>query len=216
MNIEDRVQHLEIQNCRWRRVATCLILLLVAVIIYVCLSQSPSATLAQTSATVGALRATRLEIVNTKGEPIAAIGGDETGGRLTLLRTGNGVGVSLSASPWLMLTGENSTIAIDATSLSLEPVDLEKATRRKAWMKAKLDRGEISLTNTSGEEKQFWAENADTPAVKIGLTEQRGGIVNVCNPLGKVVVSAQSSKTNEGLVWVSDVNGAPTRFLSTK
>jgi len=115
-----------------------------------------------------------------------------------------------------MLTGENSTIAIDATSLSLEPVDLEKATRRKAWMKAKLDRGEISLTNTSGEEKQFWAENADTPAVKIGLTEQRGGIVNVCNPLGKVVVSAQSSKTNEGLVWVSDVNGAPTRFLSTK
>lgn len=65
-------------------------------------------------------------------------------------------------------------------------------------------------------DRAFFAQNEDGPAVRIGVTEQRGGIVNVYNPLGKVVVSAQSSKTNEGLIWVSDVTGDPTRFLSTK
>jgi hypothetical protein len=53
-----------------------------------------------------------------------------------------------------------------------------------------------------------------TPLVSIGTTESVGGIVNVCNLLGKIVISAQADKTNKGLLYVTDVNGDVKKFLA--
>ena len=40
-----------------------------------------------------------------------------------------------------------------------------------------------------------------------------GGVIDVYNPFGKVVVSVQSDKTSQGAVYVHDVNGKVTDVL---
>ncbi len=73
--------------------------------------------------------------------------------------------------------------------------------------------GFVSLVaRNATQEGTKWMRNL--PAVSLGLTDV-GGNIEVRNTLGKTVAVVQSSKANEGLISVGDVNGQPQRFLST-
>ena len=72
--------------------------------------------------------------------------------------------------------------------------------------------GFVSLvTRNATQEGTTWLRNL--PTVSLGLTEV-GGTIEVRNALGKTVAVVQSSKANDGLVLVSDVNGQLQRSLS--
>ncbi len=58
-------------------------------------------------------------------------------------------------------------------------------------------------------------EDGEVPLVVISGSDG-GGMIDVYNSLGTVVVSVQSDKTNQGAVYVNDVNGKTTNVLTTR
>jgi len=213
MSVEERLERLESQCHRYRVFVVGILLLLAAPLSCTPSATGPSAGFAQDAHAAGALRGTSLEIVNKRGEAVAIIAGNESGGALSLLRPGLNLGVSLQALPMLMLTGPDSTMTIHNASLTLAPVNPAKAKARQQWAKEKLDR-HADTSVESNKDRTSFADLMDSPAVEIGVSDERGGIVNVYNPFGKVVASVQSSKTNAGMMYVGDVAGNQVKVLS--
>lgn len=222
MTIEERLERLERENRRWRVVVVCLTALVAA---FVSCTQSPTGPAAgaaqgRDSAPPGVLRATALEIVTEKGAMVAFLGGDEGGSTLSLgspdafaphIRVS-----SRDNESRLQLFGRDGDVFIDHSSFTILSENPVKQRRREEWIKARIARGE-NIDRKSREDEEFEKANSESHGVAhIGMTDQRGGQIDVCNAFGKVVVSAESSKTNQGLVIVNDVNGVFSNALGPK
>jgi hypothetical protein len=220
MTIEERIERLERENRRWRRVAMYLMALLAASFVCTRLPSGLLAGAAEGNDSPGKVKATAFELVTQKGDLIAFLGGDEKGATLYL---GGADAFAPKAylssrdnASALRLEGPDGFTVINQTSLSNFSEDPVKKRRREEWIKARIARGE-DIQHKSREDEEFEKANSETHGIAhIGMTDQRGGEIDVCNTFGKVVVSAESSKTNQGLVIVNDVNGMISNALGPK
>jgi hypothetical protein len=149
------------------------------------------------------LRTTRLEILNETGKVVAAMIAHQDGVLFQLRGQGESridLQTAFAALPALSVRNAESEVDISNNALAVIPLDPLKARRTDDWKAAH--------PNTSSKaDPDFWKANEDLPAITLGLTGQRGGIIDVYNPLGKIVATVQCGKTNEGLIAVKNVNG---------
>ena len=77
-----------------------------------------------------------------------------------------------------------------------------------------LDRGLAGLSEPERSRFLQLQESRKKPAVSIAVTESGGGMVKLYNSRQKQVVNIQSNKTNQGAIYLSDVNGKVQKTLS--
>lgn len=209
MSLEERIARLERTNHCWRWLALAL-----ASVLSLTLSCQPQGGV-PASAPAGAtpagqvaantihekLRARSLEVVDERGQTLGLLDCPAAGRVSLQLSASQGPGVTLGADEqegFALIHNPEVLGMLNRYGLIISHTDFR--TQRQA--KQNLDkerRGEkLSLEDL---------EPVGRGSVRIGIGETGGGTVYVHNALGKQVVSVQSSKTNEGLVTVHDVNG---------
>ena len=210
MTVEERITNLENANRQWRR-------LTVGMVLFVALFVSCSRTADQlptdqASAATGVakpdairdtLRLRKLEIVNDQGKTLATfdtfggfarleLGGTREKGRILMFAGGPICHAAFS--------DRNGRVALAGVGITVGSALTED------------DRAQISSLNS--DDPEYYAKLKTLVQIASG----KGGLsgfINVYNPCGKKVVSMRSNKTNEGVVYVYDVNGKVTNGLSS-
>lgn len=242
MDIEHRLLKLERETRRWRAIA--LATALVLGVTLSCTQGTNAPTISPSAApavaddrtpkaTPGNLRATSLEIVNRKGQTVADLVAGDDGASLRFYATDQTTKMLLSTSknPFIFLSGNDSSSTLSSGHFKISPADSAKRIRQREIAERaighvlsdkdrELDQEafnepkavEIGIGDDDG---GFVRVNMRKgPAGFLGCGEAGGGILNLFNPLGKVVASVQSNKTNQGAVYVNNVNGDLSKALS--
>jgi len=218
MNIEDRLAKLERESKSWRRIALGL-----ALVFGVSLScsqgtQAPPASraFAARDESFDTIRAHTLEIVDASGEVVAALKGQATGASLRLSSTDDShseVYLSSTDGGVCSVLGTDNLVGMSSDRISLLRRDVI-TDRELEQYTAKQKRGE-KLDESEKNSLSELLRRPDLPLCDISVNEAGGATIAVYNPLGKNVVTMQSNKTNSGSVIVYDVNGKPSKSLST-
>jgi len=188
MNVEDRLTKLERENRNWRRVAFGLVVLVGASLCCTQGTQTPSVSASTSSALADASQSGRtLDTIRVRKLEIVNSKGEIV---VTLSSLGEGDG-------FVLVEGKDGDLT---------------------WLRD----GYISLKRKNGDETNLMGghvalqKKGDKDLIHISCGEGGGGIIEVYNPYGKVAVSVQSNKTNQGAVYVHDVSGEISNMLTTR
>jgi hypothetical protein len=191
MGIEERIARLERTNRWWRWAAIALAFLLV---VNLCCTPSDTGKTASAQSLDpnvihDKIRAKRIEIVDEKGQL-------------------QGSCFTVDGEAKLVLWGENHQGCISVGSSQVELFRMS-ASQEREWKSAQRAGAAGQQVDLDAAMKALLG----TKAVRIGIAELGGGVIDVFNPGGERVVTIQSNKTNEGTVAVCDFNGVPKNVL---
>jgi len=216
MNIEERISRLERESRTRRWIVLGLALVVGAFLGCYAIS------CVRTPDTV---RAKNLEIVNDEGRTVASLAATKSGAWLGFSTTDGtrslGMGAYGSGLTGLVLHDKGGTLFVTSGGLSVSDEDGGVMVTSGSVMVGRADLAKRLRPKESAqqgipvgdEEREAYTE---TPLVVIGRTDAPGGLIEVYNPLGKVVVSAQCNKANEGAVSIHDVNGKFSNVLGVR
>jgi hypothetical protein len=208
--IEDRITALERESRRWRYATHALLMACIALLICGLSAGDRLQTRAQAAETTEGNNP-RFESVTTKALFVT----DENGQRRCSIVVGNGTVVLQLTSndghaPFTVAALEHSArLSIDGDSVKAELAEGIQVSQRDLAMEreiAELVKRGAADSLSENDRKRLESLVSQNPAVKISA-KNGAGIIDVFNPLKTRVVSVQSDKTNQGAVYVLDVNG---------
>jgi hypothetical protein len=223
MSLEERINRLERENRHWRLLALGLAGLMgfwLSCAAEIEPKSAPGAGMTEETLSEQGdkvfenIRTRALTVVNENGEVMVSLIASGSYSQLNMsgkthkLRLSAGsMGEGLEDDAEISLTGEDGKTYIGHDSISLKALDPIEERKRNQLM-AKVLKG---YTLTDADRELFKDDEPNTIFIS---SVNRGGIIDVHNPFGKVVVSIQSNKTNEGAVYVNDVAGKTKKFLT--
>lgn len=217
MNLEERITRLERQNRNWRFLALGLAGLMgfwLSCTAEIEPKSAPAGTTKdeETNSNQGdkiheLLRTRALAIVNEDGKMLTGLMAFGSYTQLTM--KGGRHELSLSADEndvQISLTGEDGKTYIGHDAIYLKALDPIEERKRKQIMEQAAKGYKITQAD-----RELFKDKEPTIAIS---SSNRGGIIDVHNPFGEVVVSIQSNKSNEGAVYVHDVAGNVKKSLT--
>lgn len=225
---EKRLEMLERECALWRRITWMLLVLSGAAIasrIGTFLSVSDAAHAAEVTAANAEIFATlkckEFQLVDNNGKVIGRIGqsvGFMPSIELFSSVTGETL-LNINAAPSdlgaaMMMTGEKEVLSISSAGITLRRRDKDAERKLNQMIAAgsqlPVDQRSIHDEKTMQFLKQLYEGGL---ILNLGSTDQRGGLIEIGNPFGAKVVSVQCNKTNQGAVYVNDVDGKTSRSL---
>jgi len=236
MNIEQRLTALERSVRVWRCIA-----LTIAVILGVVFSirsfagprgQGISMAMADEAVhgSLDRVRVKKLELVNDQDQLVGQLSSTKNGAMLLLgnaqdhlvavysnptsssiyLGFGNDPKIEITESrndAYCRLCGQAGTSFVSNDGLSVSPPDPAKRRQREELQKKTTEGQAISSDD--------WKQTAEDPAIVVGIApKMNSGLVEIYNPLGKLIVALQASKSNSGGILAYDANGEHPRVIS--
>lgn len=113
----------------------------------------------------------------------------------------------------IVASGDSGSVVIEDSRVTVRPLD-PTLNRRRRNLTKRLSDDTLSAEVREQLSSELTQIGSDPPAVMLGAADNRGGMVNVYNPEGKLVVTSQSNKKNCGSVIVHDVTGKVTNVLA--
>jgi hypothetical protein len=225
MSIDDRLRKLESEARHWR---ACAMGLAVCFGLMLSCDQRFGSTEAKaqklaTPNKVGefdTIRVRELKIVDDKGEQVAQFAGLSSGATLSLRSPGS-VGsldfYSTTDEVGAVVRNGFYAVSLDGKTVSWTKTDAERlAKTQKLFADLKAMNKKQAADFSKDEFAKMLAQYGATPLVRIGSSaDLSAGMINVFNPFGKEVVSIQSTKANEGGIYINDFNGDTRNSIGT-